>query len=453
VLLAPVHLAERETGGGKLYPHYWTNTTAVVFSLQVPAGVTLGVRPQIEVEPLGKSYTGIPTAEGPALLPGQPGEITLQAHSLAEGAYHWQARLADGAFRGPWANYYDGPAFRLDRTPPSTVVISSTTYPDQRKTYNRTIAHFTWTAAKDNGAVQGYISGIDRKPNGLPDLPLSAIRSANFGPLANGNLYFHVRAVDWAGNLGPVATYAVHVDSTAPVLKHAHFNRFQFDPQYDKLDMRFTPNKAVQVTAELRRQSTKGLVRVLDLGSARAGQPFKLVWDGRDFRGALVQPGLYTMVVRLTDKLGNVGDGYYTDLGVNYRRIIVHLAAQRMDVFDGKTLVRTTLVTTGNALLPTPPGIWHIGGKFHPFTFISPWKKGSVYYYPPSHVQYALYFHAGGYFLHDAPWRTVYGPGTNTAPGPPGVFSGTHGCINVPGDVAAWLFTWAPVGTVVVVEQ
>ena len=45
----------------------------------------------------------------------------------------------------------------------------------------------------------------------------------------------------------------------------------------------------------------------------------------------------------------------------------------------------------------------------------------------------------GGYFIHDAPWRTVYGPGAN-------VTSGTHGCVNVPLSTTALLYEWAAVG-------
>jgi hypothetical protein len=453
IILAPAKLAEREIGGGKLLPRYWTNTLAVVFSVTAPPGLTLGLRPQIELQPLNKPFDGLPTAEGQALPATQIGEITMDVSKLPEGAYHWQARLTDGKYRGPWAAYYDGPAFRLDRTPPSTVVISSTTYPDESQTYNKVIAHFSWSAATDNGALQGYQTGIDRKADGVPIGAISDIRHADLGPLANGNLYFHVRAVDWAGNKGPIATYTVHIDNTAPLIEHAFFTRFQFNPQFDKLAMHFTPNKPVHVRAVIKRQSTKGVVRELDLGEAPAGKPFDVIWDGRNYRGIAVQPGQYTMVIEVTDKLGNLGDALYSGLGVNYRRIVVHLATQRMDVFAGNTLLRTTLVTTGNNLLPTPVGIWHIGAKFHPYKFISPWKKGSPYYYAPSNVQYALYFHSGGYFIHDAPWRTVYGPGTNTAPGPPGIYSGTHGCVNVPGDVEKWLYGWATIGTVVVVEQ
>lgn len=424
-----------------------------MFTVGAPAAGSAGAVPQVELESLATRYNGLPSGQGLPLLPGQTTAITLSVSQLPEGAYHWRARLALDKWRGPWADYYDGPAFRIDRTPPSTVVISSTTYPDQTQTYSAVTGLFTWTAAKDNGALQGYLWSIDRNPDGVPVGTPSLARSVSLGPLANGSLYFHVRAEDWAGNLGAVSTYAVHVDATAPKLGHVFFDRYQFNPQYDKLTMRFTPSKDVTVQVDIRSQKPNGAVAILNLGMARAGTPFHVAWNGRDYRGVLVQPGLYTMLVKMTDRYGNRGDGFFSQLGVNYRRIVVHLATQSMDVYDGATLLRHTLVTTGNALLPTPPGIWHVGAKFHPYKFISTWPKTSPYYYPPSNVEYALYFHSGGYFIHDAPWRTVFGPGTNTAPGPPGVYSGTHGCVNVPDDVEAWLFRWAAIGTVVVVEQ
>ena len=43
----------------------------------------------------------------------------------------------------------------------------------------------------------------------------------------------------------------------------------------------------------------------------------------------------------------------------------------------------------------------------------------------------------------------VFGPGSNARAGTPGQNNtGTHGCVNVPASVAAWLYTWAPIGTV-----
>lgn len=129
------------------------------------------------------------------------------------------------------------------------------------------------------------------------------------------------------------------------------------------------------------------------------------------------------------------------------RHITISLARQRLRAWDGHTLVLSTLVTTGNRLLPTPVGRFTIFAKRSPYTFISPWPQGSPYYYPPSRVSFALEFRAGGYFIHDAPWRAVFGPGTNTVGSPGTNYGGTHGCINVPYNAARFLFDWAPLGT------
>lgn len=456
VILAPIHLAEAELGGGKLLPHYWTNTHAVVFSLVAAPGTSPGLYPQVEVQPLDHRYTGRPTAQGAPMPPGSAGTVSIQTGTWPEGPYHWQARLSDGAgHNGPWADYYQGPAFRLDRTPPPAPVISSSTDPDQHATYSNPMATLSWTKPPDSGGIQGYLTGIDRDPRGLPGGAPTAVNTTVLGPLRSGTLYFHVRAEDWAGNLGAVATYTLHIDHRVPVLAHAYFDRFQFNPQFDQLAMHFVPNKDVRVQAAIRRQSTKGLVRIFDAGPARAGRQVTVSWDGRNQRGLLVPSGLYTMVISATDHLGNTGYGYYTDIAVNFKRIVVHLGTQSMEVFDGNTLLRTSLVTTGNQHLPTPTGIWHIGAKFHPYKFLSPWKKGSPYWYPTTAVSYAMGFHTGGYFIHDATWRGIFGPGTNSSPGLPGsgIYAGSHGCIEVPLDVAQWLYGWVQYGTVVDVVQ
>ncbi len=76
-------------------------------------------------------------------------------------------------------------------------------------------------------------------------------------------------------------------------------------------------------------------------------------------------------------------------------------------------------MTTGNPQLPTVLGHFKIFAKFSPFTFISADPPGSPDWYAPSPVSYAMEFQSAGYFIHDAPWRSVYGPGSN-GPGQPG---------------------------------
>ena len=129
--------------------------------------------------------------------------------------------------------------------------------------------------------------------------------------------------------------------------------------------------------------------------------------------------------------------------------ILVSLHDQWLAAYQDGRQVLDTPVTTGRPALPTPTGSFRVLARYTPYQFISPWPKGSRYYYPPSKTRYALLFRAGGYFIHDTPWRTLYGPGTNLPHADPGDPTGSHGCVNVPGAAAKALYAWATLGTAV----
>jgi len=129
----------------------------------------------------------------------------------------------------------------------------------------------------------------------------------------------------------------------------------------------------------------------------------------------------------------------------NGKVISIDLGQQTLTAFENNVPVLSTLVTTGRPQLPTPPGQTSVMSKSHPFEMISTWPRSSPFYYPPSWVQHVLWFRDGGYGIHDAPWRSTYGPGTNGN-------NGTHGCVNVPGDVMNRLYDWADIGTPVIVH-
>jgi lipoprotein-anchoring transpeptidase ErfK/SrfK len=128
------------------------------------------------------------------------------------------------------------------------------------------------------------------------------------------------------------------------------------------------------------------------------------------------------------------------------KRITINVHRERLRAWVGNRVVLSTLVTTGDAALPTPLGYYRIYAKYSPFTFISPWPRGSRFWYPPSRVSFAMEF-ARGYFIHDAPWRSVYGPGSNVTDAPGTNYGGTHGCVNVPYWAERFLYAWAPIGT------
>ena len=125
--------------------------------------------------------------------------------------------------------------------------------------------------------------------------------------------------------------------------------------------------------------------------------------------------------------------------------IVISLSRQVLTAFQDGNVVLTTFVATGRPQLPTPPGVYHIFARYSPYLMISPWPYGSPWWYPPSWTNWAMEFIGGGYFIHDAPWRSWYGPGAN-------LYNGTHGCVNVPYSPMATLWNWAPNGTTVVVQ-
>lgn len=136
------------------------------------------------------------------------------------------------------------------------------------------------------------------------------------------------------------------------------------------------------------------------------------------------------------------------------KEIIVSLSHQWLWAYYNGKVVFNAAVMTGRPALPTPTGTYHVFLKLHPTTFTSPWPAGSPYWYPPTFINYALEWRAGGFFLHDSWWHSVYGPGTNGWHFDPkfGWQWGTHGCVAMPFSAAQWLYNWAPIGTTVLIK-
>ena len=135
--------------------------------------------------------------------------------------------------------------------------------------------------------------------------------------------------------------------------------------------------------------------------------------------------------------------------------IVVSLSHQWLYAYQDGQIVFDTAVLTGRPSLPTPLGTYRIFAKRSPITFRSPWPRSSPNYYVPTHINYAMEWRAGGYYLHDSWWHTVYGPGTNVKHYDPtyGWQTGSHGCVSMPLNAAAWLYHWASIGTVVRVQR
>jgi L,D-transpeptidase catalytic domain len=136
--------------------------------------------------------------------------------------------------------------------------------------------------------------------------------------------------------------------------------------------------------------------------------------------------------------------------------IVVSLAGQALRFYRNGQLVKAFHVTTGQYDRPTPPGLWSIFLRQHPTEFKSSDPKGSAFWYPPTKIEYAMEYHSGGYFFHDSWWRADYGIGTNFPHYDSGgdeafAGNGSHGCINMEPDDAAWLYNHTSDGTTVII--
>lgn len=132
--------------------------------------------------------------------------------------------------------------------------------------------------------------------------------------------------------------------------------------------------------------------------------------------------------------------------------ILVSTTQQWLWAYQDGKLVLASPVTTGRPELPTPTGHFSVMNKQTNITFYSPWPVGSPFYYFPTHINYAMQFKAGGFFIHDAWWRSQFGPGSQYVHRTgDGSETGTHGCVNLPEDTTYRLFYWVHVGTPVII--
>jgi hypothetical protein len=456
VLAAPTAL-QVTVGDKPQQPGVWINRSNITLEVDRPMS-DMGL--DVEIRRAGRHFSDSPTAilKAPGSIASTCRNCTsvvpaVQVH-LGDGSYHWQARLHNSQGVSPWVAYRG--TIRVDTRAPTIYALASPTDPHPQKVYHSGDVRYIWSGQDEGSGVAGYSYRLDTDASGQA---LPAVRTTGedvtLHGLDTGTYYFHVRAVDRAGNWGPGITVPLHIDVTPPGLEHVSFSQFTFDPLYDRLGVSFAVTRSARtVRVGFYHQSDGSLVRLYVLHHVRAGQERTIRWDGKDSLGRLASAGTYEVYVRPIDRYGHSSLAGWNDLVLEYKRIVISLGQQRLWAYDGSHLFLTSLVTTGNRLLPTPTGTFHILAKFHPFTFHSPWPKSSPYWYPPSLTQWAMLFQQGGYYIHDAPWRSVFGPGTNAQLGTPGNnYTGTHGCVNVPANVAQELFAWAPIGTVVIVHQ
>lgn len=123
------------------------------------------------------------------------------------------------------------------------------------------------------------------------------------------------------------------------------------------------------------------------------------------------------------------------------KEIVVSISAETMWAYENGNLVISSLVSTGIGDVPetvTPLGNWAIWEKLDSQTM-----EGTIsdQYYRVPDVPYVMYFDDRGDALHGTYWHNNFGHPMS------------HGCVNLPMDVAAFLYDWAGIGTPVTIIE
>lgn len=140
---------------------------------------------------------------------------------------------------------------------------------------------------------------------------------------------------------------------------------------------------------------------------------------------------------------------------LNQKVVVISLNEETMRIYNQGKLVKAFHVTTGRPEKPSVPGFWTVENKQSPTVFKSDEPPGSAYWYPDTPINYAMLYHSGGYFLHDSWWRADYGPNTQfphyDSSGDSFSFDGSHGCVNISTENAAWLYNYVDLNTHVII--
>ena len=103
---------------------------------------------------------------------------------------------------------------------------------------------------------------------------------------------------------------------------------------------------------------------------------------------------------------------------------------------DGEIYLESDIVSGNRYSMDTPKGFYSVLGKTSPCTL-----TGEDYV---SYVDYWMPFIGGAYGLHDASWRSSFGGSIYEG-------DGSHGCVNLPTDIAEELYDTIEIGTPVII--
>jgi hypothetical protein len=113
------------------------------------------------------------------------------------------------------------------------------------------------------------------------------------------------------------------------------------------------------------------------------------------------------------------------------KSVLIDISLQYLWAYQGEQVLWQGYVSTGTARFATPPGSYTVLSKIPSQTMEG--VLGGEYYNVPD-VPDVLYFTDRGHALHGTYWHNNFGTPMS------------HGCVNLPMDVADWMYQWSTLG-------
>jgi len=172
---------------------------------------------------------------------------------------------------------------------------------------------------------------------------------------------------------------------------------------------------------------------VFNVIEGRDGQPWYEIRDG------LMTLSYYVPAIHLRPVSAGELSPLSPDVPAREKRIEISIDFQTLRAYEGDTLVKETLVSTGlpstsldPAALPTDtPNGDHIVRSKNPSVHMGDGTlRSDAEAYELPGVPWVSYFEINGYAMHGTYWHNNFG------------VTMSHGCVNMPSEDAKWIYRW-----------
>ncbi|HUA13601.1 MAG TPA: L,D-transpeptidase [Candidatus Sulfotelmatobacter sp.] len=219
--------------------------------------------------------------------------------------------------------------------------------------------------------------------------------------------------------------------SAKPGIDNIHLNQTLVASSLENLAQKYVTSPVNQVVATLSNGSSE--TAIAGRNGTKLANPYAVVAQASTItKNLFSNKGFQVSAPLVTLPFSNVTPASFGKL------ILVNVNSKVMYLYQNGQIFQTYLVTAGAPATPTPIGEFHIYAKY-PIQNMSGYNPNGTPYFQPN-VQYVNYFYEGD-AVHGNYWRPASYFGN---------INSSHGCVGIPDNEAAVVYSWAPIGTTVI---